>query len=195
VCVSVTTAHLRGTLRRAVPATSPGRQGHSRTPHPVPPCFAPLRNRQPRNSSKSDSVCTQPHPLCRLPSRRLNGRNWWCVARPPFGECLILHLGNHGVSPCNPAFSQVLRDRQGRSNCCYSMRRRLPRSRLSIEGNVDGATQRGALAGLLSSAIPYRARAICPRGRHKPRTSFVRTPASRRRSSARRLASGAPDRP
>src|SRR5215207_4882484 len=55
--------------------------------------------------------------------------------------------------------------------------------------------RRGRFAGLLSSAIPYRARAICPRGRHKPRTSFVRTPASRRRPSARRLALAAPDQP
>ena len=66
---------------------------------------------------------------------------------------------------------------------------------MTRRGNEHAACPRFRPGGLLSSAIPYRARAICPRGRHKPRTSSVRTPASRRRSSARRLALAAPDLP
>jgi hypothetical protein len=67
------------------------------------------------------------------------------------------------------------------------------RSRLTSEGSVDGATDRAR--SLVCYPRPHRARAICPRGRHKPRTSFVRAPASRRRSSARRPALAAPNQP
>jgi ATP-dependent helicase YprA (DUF1998 family) len=60
---------------------------------------------------------------------------------------------------------------------------------------MDGATDRARSLVCYPRPIPYRARASCPRGRHKPRTSFVRTPVCRRRSSARRLAPAAPNQP
>ena len=157
VCVSVTTAHLRGTLRQAVPATSPGPQGHRRTPRPVPPCFAPLRNRQPRNSSKAPGACKQPYPRRHPRTRRPRARPGLRMLGRPRRQALrrLERPGNplstaaqfHG-SPPHPGIG-AREVRSSHSSC--GTRVTEPSTTNVCAGRLRWAAVRGILTPLASS--------------------------------------------